>query len=134
MTPLCPPALLLLALGQTAMPASDLAGYLRLLSTHAGSPGRIACRDLDMAASLKKQGISTDPRAPLAWAANAEQVKAFASEGKLVVCGDPALLPLGAALVITREGSRTSLLLHARHAQASGVPLSDAILKVARQV
>lgn len=122
----------LLAVAQPSLSASEIAGYLRLISTQAQSPGRVACRDLDMALQLKKAGISTDPRSTVAWAANAEQARAFQGEGKLVICSDRSLVGSGAALVLEQEGGKIRLLIHLGHAKASGVALSDTLLKAAR--
>lgn len=124
------PALLLLA--PQALTASDLAGYLRLISTQANSPGRVACKDLDMAMQLKKVGISTDPRSTVAWASSAEEARAFRSEGKLVIGADQALVSAGAALVLVAEGGQVRLLIHLPSAKASGIPLSDALLRAAK--
>lgn len=130
------PALVAFSPLQSADPLSvqELAALLRVLSAQAGFAGRIACRDLDMTMQLKKDGLSTDPRSAIAWAANADQARAYRAEGKFVVCSDLALFKEGAALAIVRESGKMGLVLHTANAQGTGVTLSDAILKVAKRV
>lgn len=117
-----------------ALSTSELAGFLKPLSANAGSPGRIACKDVDMAMALKKQGISLDPRASAAWATTTEQVKTYLGEGKFVICPDPKLLEEGASLAIVRRQGHPVLLLHAKNAKTSGVQLSDNLMKIAQLV
>lgn len=112
----------------------ELAALLRVLTAQAGFAGRIACRDLDMTVQLKKVGLSTDYRSSIAWAATADQARAYRAEGKFVVCADPALFKDGAAMAIVRENGQMGLVLHAANSQSTGVTLSDAILKVAKRV
>ena len=109
-----------------------LAAHLKRLSALAGLPDRIACRDVDMAMALKREGIGIDPRSPVAWAATAAQTRAFRAEGRFVVCADPTLLPEGAALVLRLQGGQLRMDLHRAHAVASGLPLNDAFLKGVR--
>lgn len=115
-----------------APPVEILAAHLKRLSALAGLPDRIACRDVDMAMALKREGIGIDPRSPVAWAATAAQARAFRAEGRFVVCADPALLPEGAALVLRLQGGQLRMDLHRAHAVASGLPLSDTLLKGVR--
>ncbi|BDU76952.1 YfiR family protein [Mesoterricola sediminis] len=115
-----------------AIAPAELIPFLKVISVSAGAPGRVACRDLDLAMALKKGGISPDAKAPLAWAANRSQLEAYLAEGKLVIAGDPALLDAGAAIAIAREAGRPVLLIHSRNLAASGVGVSDALLKIAK--
>lgn len=119
-------------LSASDLSVQDLAGFLKAISANAGSPGRIACRDVDMAMALKRSGISTDVRSIAAWAVDASQTRAYASEGKFIICPSPALLREGASLAILREQGHPVLILHAGHAKASGVQLSDSLMKIAR--
>lgn len=113
---------------------AELAPILKMICTQAGTPGRLACRDADMAFALKKEGVSLDARSQAAWAATPEQVRAFAQEGKCVIVGEERLLREGASLALVREGRTVGILLHHRNAQASGINLSDALLKLSRPV
>lgn len=128
------PWVIILSQASATFSTQELASLIRVLSAQAGTPGRIACRDLDLSIQLKKDGLSTDPRSPVAWASDANQARNYRAEGKFVLCADPALLKEGAALALVREGGRTGLILHTVNAQASGLTLSDAILKVAKRI
>jgi hypothetical protein len=126
---------LVLSMATPAPPTvEELAPYLKMLCAQAGSPGRVACRDADMAMALKKEGVSLDARSGVAWASSSAQARAFAQDGKFVVVGEEQLLADGASLALTREGGRILLLLHRKNSQATGVPLSDALLKLARMM
>lgn len=131
---LIPGVVLLIGSGLSASDLSvqELAGFLKVISANAGSPGRIACRDIDMAMALKKSGISTDVRSVAAWAVDASQTRTYATEGKFIICPNPTLLREGASLAILREQGHPVLLLHAGHAKATGVQLSDNLMKIAR--
>jgi len=98
------PALLFLVASTTAgahsVASFELAPFLRVITSSAGTPGRIACRDIDLAMALKKEGLSPDAKSPVATAANTGQLKAFLAEGKLVVGGVSAKLAEGAGIVI----------------------------------
>ena len=129
------PALILSIALATAAPQLSPAErdpFLRVLSAGAGAPGRIACKDIDQAMQMKKDGLSPDAKAPVAWAANAAQIKDYLAEGKLVVTGEAGLLAAGAGVAIVLEKGRPVILVHAKHVQASGVTLSDALLKISR--
>ncbi|BDU72997.1 hypothetical protein [Mesoterricola silvestris] len=110
----------------------DLMPFLKVVSASAGAPGRIACRDLDLAMRMKQLGLSPDAKAPVAWAATADQLRDYLAEGKLVVAGDAALLEAGAGVAIVLEKGKPTILVNTRNVQASGIVLSDAFLKIAR--
>lgn len=131
------PALILLLGLPTAAPRlspAELSPFLKVISAGAGAPGRVACRDIDEAIQMKKDGLSPDAKAPVAWAANAAQIKAYLAEGKLVVTGDPADFEAGASIVVTRESGKPVLIIDNRNAAASGIALSDTVMKIARHI
>ena len=119
---------------QGALPMEDAAKHLLTIAASAGYQGRIACRDLDMSLALKRQGISTDPRSPIAWAASLSQVELYGADHKLILCADKALLDQGAAIALVSEGGRLVIYLHQGHAAKASVPVPDAILRLARRV
>jgi hypothetical protein len=106
--------------------------FLKVVSASAGAPGRIACRDMDLSMAMKKLGMSPDAKAPVAWAANPDQLKDYLAEGKLVVAGDPAMLKAGAGVAIILEGGKPVILVNMKNVQTSGITLSDALLKISR--
>ena len=130
------PALLFLVTSATAsapvVPSGELAPFLRVITSSAGAPGRIACRDIDLAMALKKEGLSPDAKSPVAWAASTGQLKAYLAEGKLVVGGEQAMLAEGAGIVIVKEKGKPAILVSLKNVAASGVTLSDALLKISR--
>jgi hypothetical protein len=128
------PIALVLAAQVGQLPIEEAAKHLLTIAGAAGFPGRVACRDIDMTVALKKQGISTDPRSSIAWAATAAQVQAFLSDGKLVVCGEKSLLHQGAAIALVSEGGHLVIYLHQGNATKSGVPIPDSLLKISRRV
>lgn len=129
------PALVLISTALAAapqVPASELATFLKVISASAGAPGRVACRDLDLAFELKKSGLSPDAKSPLAWAATPDQLRDYLAEGKLVVVGDAALLKEGAGIAILREKGKPVIVVATRNLAATGVKLSDALLRISR--
>jgi len=118
--------------GATPVSAAELTPFLKVITSSAGAPGRIACRDIDLAMQLKKDGLSPDAKSPVAWAASASQLASYLAEGKLVVAGDAAMLNQGAAIAIIKEQGKPVILVNAKNVAASGVTLSDALMKIAR--
>lgn len=119
---------------QGALPMEDAARHLLTIAASAGYQGRIACRDLDMSLALKRQGISTDPRSPIAWAASPAQVELYGADRKLILCADKGLLDQGAAIALVSEGGRLVIYLHQGNAAKASVPVPDAILRLARRI
>lgn len=128
------PLILLVAQNPSQSTVAELAPFLKAISTQADSPGRVACRDADMAFALKKEGVSLDARSKVAWAQSTPQVQAFVQEGKFVIVGSVQHLAEGASLALVREGGKLTLVLHAKHAKGTGVALSDNLLKLVRIV
>lgn len=87
-----------------------------------------------MSVVLKKQGISTDPRSSIAWAATPAQIEMYRADQKLILCGDKALLQQGAAIALVSEGGRLVIYLHSKNAALSTVPVPEGILRIARRL
>lgn len=132
--PTLPAILVLAAQLPPGLTPADLSRILSVLAQQAGAPGRVACRDIDITMQLENDGISTDPRSPVAWASDAGQARAYAEARKFVVCGQESLLASGGCLAITRRNGKVELVLHLANSKASGVQLSDSLLKAARKV
>ena len=133
MHPLLPIPVLLSILATTSprLTPAEMTPFLRVISASAGVPGRVACRDIDIAMQLKKDGLSPDATSPVAWAASANQIKTFLGEGKLVVCGTEPGLKDGASIAIFKEHGKTIMVVSTRNAGLGGFTLSDALLKIA---
>ena len=129
------PVLILMPVASATTPRVspvELTPFLKVITTSAGSPGRIACRDMDLGLQLKKSGVSPDASSPLAWAANETQLKDYLAEGKLVVAGDATLLASGATIAVVKEHGKPVILISARNLAASKVTLSDSLMKISR--
>jgi len=106
----------------------------RVVAACGGSAGRIACQDGEVAAELRRLGVTVDPKAPIVWATSDREVAQSATPGRLVVCGHPGLLAKGAALAITAEGGRPAIYIHPGHMASSGLTLPDSVVKISKVV
>jgi hypothetical protein len=116
------------------VPVEEAAKFLLILATSAGSEGRVACKELDMVIQLKKQAISVDAKAHVAWAFTAEQTRFYAAENKLVVCNHRKLLEAGGAIAFERIQGRLTVFVHPVNLGRSGVKLPDSFLRGAVKV
>ena len=127
-----PMVITLLATTTPPMTPAELSPFLRVISASMGTPGRVAVKDIDLSMQLKKDGLSPDGGAPLAWAKNENQARTFLSGGgRLVACGEESLLKEGASIAIFKEGGRPVIVLSVKNAAANGFTFSDALLKMA---
>jgi len=134
MSILTPIPMILLALSATPphLTPAELVPFLKVISASLGTPGRVACKDIDLSMQLKQDGLSPDGSAPVAWAASEVQIRNYLAAGsRLVVCGDEAGLKDGASIAIFREGGKPVLVVSVKNAAANGFTLSDALLKIA---
>jgi len=129
---LCLALLTALAGGTPRLAPGELSPFLRVISASLGSPGRVACRDIDLSMQFKKDGLSPDPRSPMAFAASPEQIRTYLAEGKLVVCGEEAGLKLGAGIAVFKDKGKPIMVVNRTNVAATGLTLSDALLKIAR--
>jgi hypothetical protein len=106
--------------------------FLKVISASVGTPGRVACKDIDLSIQFKKDGLSPDAKAPVAFAVSSAQIKAYLADGKLVVCGEELGLKEGASIAVFKENGKPVLVVNLKNAAATGLTLSDALLKIAR--
>lgn len=130
---------LVLGLAATALSAGDLpadiqAKFIKILATNAGSAGKVACKDPSVMAALGAAGMAADPAAKVAWAASDAEVKAYKAAGKMVICGKLEWLPAGGSIAVVEEGGKPQIYLHMGNIAASGVTLSDAVLKIGKRL
>jgi hypothetical protein len=116
------------------LPAEVQAKFIKILCASAGSAGKVACREAGLAAELTKVGLTVDPSSKVIWAASDSEARAGKSMGKLVICGHTESLPLGGAIAIVEEGGKPQIYLHMGNIAASGITLSDAVLKIGRKL
>lgn len=116
------------------LPAEVQAKFIKILAASAGSPGKVACKDATLSAELGKAGVSADPASKVAWAASEAEVKALKAAGKLVICGKLDWLPTGGSIAIVEENGKPQIYLHMGNIAASGVSLSDTVLKIGKRL
>lgn len=125
-----------LALASSLLPAGDLpaelqAKLLKIIANGAGSAGKVACKDEALKGALEAQGIAIDGMAKVAWSNLGPEIRTLKAMNKLVVCGKVELLQQGASIAIVEDGGRPKIIMNPANIKASGVQLSDAILKAA---
>lgn len=116
------------------LPANIQAKFIKILATNAGSPGKVACKDAGVIEAMQAEGVSADAGSKVAWASNEAEVKAYKAAGKLVICGKLEWLPAGGSIAVVEEGGKPQIYLHMGNIAASGVNLSDAILKIGKRL
>jgi hypothetical protein len=115
-----------------AISTTELSAYLKAVAVNGGCSGRIACRDVDLAMKLKKNGVSVDPRSSVAWASTIDQACKFRDEHKFVICSNPDFLEVGACLAIFREHGKPVFILNLKNYKASGIQLPDTLMKLVK--
>jgi len=123
-----------LALGLNAqeLPPETQAKFLKILLSSIGQFG-FACSDAGFKGKLEAAGIAVAPGFKMAWAATEAEVKALKAAGKLVIVPALALLKDGGALAIVDEAGKPQIYINAAHVKASGMVLSDTIVKMAKR-
>lgn len=117
------------------LPADVQAKLVKILAANAGSGAKIICKDAGMAAALKAVGMTIDPVASkVAWAANESEVKSLRASGKLVICGKLEYLPSGGSIAVVEEGGKPQIYMHMGNIAASGLTISDAIMKIGKKL
>lgn len=116
------------------LPPATTAKFISILAKSANSAGKVACKDGAIKGELGAVGMSADDGAKVAWASSESEVKALKAAGKLVICGKLDWLPAGGAIAIVEEGGKPQIYLHMGHIAASGVTLSDAVLKIGKRL
>lgn len=122
------------ALSAGDLPADIQAKFIKILATNAGSAGKVACKDPGVVAALSGADMTADPAAKVAWAGSEAEVKAYKAAGKLVICGKLEWLPAGGSIAVVEEGGKPQIYLHMGNIAASGVTLSDAVLKIGKRL
>jgi len=116
------------------LPAEIQAKFIKILANSANTGGRVACKQASLLPELAKLGLTVDPGSKLAWASSEAEVKTLKSAGKLVVCGKLEWLPGGGAIAIVEEGGKPQIYFQVTNLAASGVTLSDAVLRVGKRI
>ena len=120
-----------LPMAAEGVPLEEAARLLLIIAASAGSEGRVACKELDMVIQLKKQEISVDAKANIAWAFTSAQTKFYLAEKKLVVCNSRKLFADGGAIAFERVNNRLVIFYNLANLEKSGVHLPDSFLRSA---
>ena len=123
----------LLALGLNAqeLAPETQAKFLKILLSSTGQFG-FACADPGFKVKLEASGLSVAPGFKMAWAQNEAEVKPLKAAGKLVIVPKLAWLKLGGAIALVEEQGKPQIYLSAANVKASGMTLSDTIVKIAK--
>ena len=116
------------------LPAETQAKFVKILASSAGSAGKVNCSNAALVAELGKVGVAHDGGSKVAWASTEGEVKSLKGAGKMVICGKLEWLPSGGAIAIVEEGGKPQIYLHMGNISASGVTLSDAVLKIGKKL
>lgn len=126
---------LLFALGLQAqeLAPETQAKFLKILLSSTGQFG-FACADPSFKAKLEASGIAVAPGFKMAWAETEAEAKALKASGKLVIVPNLAWLKHGGggSLAIVEENGKPQIYLNAANVKASGMTLSDTIVKIAK--
>jgi hypothetical protein len=128
-----------LAIAVTGLTAGDLptevqAKFVKILASSAGSPGKVSCSNMNLVADLMKLGVQRDASSKVAWGSSESEVKSLKAAGKLVICPNLQWLPEGGSIAVVEEGGKPQIYLHMGNIAASGVTLSDAVLKIGKKL
>lgn len=123
-----------LALLSGDLPAEIQAKFVKILASSANSAGKVACKDSGLTAELSKIGVNNDASSKVAWADSEAEVVSLKGAGKLVICGKLEWLPKGGSVAVVEEAGKPQIYLHMGNIAASGVTLSDAVLKIGKRL
>ena len=123
---------LTLGLGAQELSPETQAKFLKILLSSTGQFG-FACADAAFKAKLESSGLAVAPGFKMAWAATEAEVKSLKAAGKLVIVPRLAWLKLGGAIALVEEDGKPQIYLSASNVKASGMTLSDTIVKMAKR-
>jgi hypothetical protein len=125
------PCLVTLSLSGQEKLADPQVKFLKLLISSTGQFG-FACSDPALKTQLEANGISVSPGFKMAWANSEAETKVLKGAGKLVVVPKLAWLKAGGSVAIVMEDGKPLLYINPVHLKASGLQLSDTIMKIAK--
>ena len=132
--PLAALAALTFVMGMNAqeLPPEIQAKFLKILLSATGQFG-FACSDPGFKTKLESAGIAVSTGFKMAWASSEAETKALKAAGKLVIVPNLAWLKAGGSIALVEEDGKPSLHLNMANLKASGMVLSDTIIKMAKQ-
>jgi len=103
--------------------------FLRILMSSTGQYG-VCCPDPTVKARLESVGLNVGPQWKLALANSEEEVRTLKKAGKLVIVTNVAWIGAGAGIAVADVDGKPQIRLNANNIKASGVALSDTIVKM----
>ena len=123
-------AILVSAPARADLPPELQAKFVKIICSNAGSAGKVAVKDATMSAKLGEAGVAPDAAAKVAYAGSEAEIASY--KGKLIICPKLEWLPKGGSIAIVEEGGKPAIYLHMQNIGASGVTLSDAVMKIGK--
>jgi len=117
---------------QTA-PLETQAKFVKVLLSSSGQFG-FACNDEGLKKKLEEMGVSVGPGFKYAWGSSEPEVRALKAQGRFIICPNVEWLKSGGCIAIVEEAGKPQLYLHSANTKASGVTVSDAIMKIAKKI
>jgi len=117
---------------QTA-PLEIQAKFVKVLLSSSGQFG-FACNDEGLKKKLEELGVSVGPGFKYAWGSSEPEVRALKAQGRFIICPNVEWLKSGGCIAIVEEAGKPQLYLHIANTKASGVTVSDAIMKIAKKI
>jgi hypothetical protein len=114
-------------------PLETQAKFVKVLLSSSGQFG-FACNDEALKKKLEEMGVSVGPGFKFAWGSSEPEVRALKAQGRFIICPNVAWLNSGACIAIVEEAGKPQLYLHTANTKASGVTISDAIMKIAKKL
>jgi len=108
------------------------AKFLKILLSSTGQFG-FACADAGFKTKLEANGIAVSAGFKMAWAATEAEVKPLKAAGKLVIVPKLAWLKNGGSIALVEEAGKPQIYLNMANVKASGMTLSDTIIKMAKK-
>jgi hypothetical protein len=124
--------ILTLGLAAQDLAPETQAKFLKILLSSTGQFG-FACADPGFKAKLEANGIAVSPGFKMAWAESEAEVKSLKAAGKLVIVPKLAWLKAGGSIAIVEEQGKPQIYLNPANVKASGMTLSDTIVKMAKK-
>ena len=120
-----------LGLSGQELPPDLQAKFLKVLLSSTGQFG-FCCNEAALKTQLESNGISVSPGFKMAWAESETEVKSLKAAGKLVIVPRLALLKSGGSIALVMDNGKPSIHLNVPNVKASGMVLSDTIVKMAK--
>jgi len=121
------------AMNAQSAPLEIQAKFVKVLLSSSGQFG-FACNDENLKKKLEELGVSVGPGFKYAWGSSEPEVRALKAQGRFIICPNVDWLKSGGCIAIVEEAGKPQLYLNSANTKASGVTVSDAIMKIAKKL